>query len=55
MELDDSSHEAERDCERDAVTAMAGYRTLRVRAARRYDIDGLRRRVLELTAEEARI
>jgi hypothetical protein len=55
VELDDSSHEAERDRERDAITAMAGYRTIRVRAARRYDINGLRRRVLNLTAEDVRV
>ncbi len=55
VELDDSDHEAERDRARYAVTSMAGYRTIRVRAVRRYDIDGLRRRVLDLTVERARM
>jgi hypothetical protein len=55
VELDDSSHEAGRDQARDTITAQAGYRTVRVRAARRYDIDGLRRRVLDIPAEQVRL
>jgi very-short-patch-repair endonuclease len=55
VELDDSSHDALRDQLRDAITAKAGYRTVRVRAARRYDIDGLRRRVLDIPAEQVRL
>jgi hypothetical protein len=55
VELDDSSHEARRDQLRDAITSKAGYRTVRVRAARRYDIDGLRRRVLDIPAEQVRL
>jgi hypothetical protein len=55
VELDDSSHDARRDQVRDAITAQAGYRTVRVRAGRRYDIDGLRRRVLDSQGEPARL
>jgi hypothetical protein len=55
VELDDSSHDARRDQLRDAITAKAGYRTIRVQAARRYDIDDLRRRVVELPAEQGRL
>jgi len=55
VELDDSGHDALRDQLRDAITAKAGYRTVRVRAARRYDIDGLRRRVLDIPAEQVRL
>ena len=47
VELDDSSHDARRDQARDTITAAAGYRTVRVRAGRRYDIDGLHRRVMD--------
>lgn len=54
VELDDSSHETRRDQARDWITAQAGYRTVRVRAGRRYDIDGLRNRVLEIQPEPAR-
>ena len=55
VELDDSSHDARRDQARDAITAQAGYRTVRVRAGRRYDIDGLRNRVLNTPAEPKRL
>ena len=55
VELDDSSHDAQRDQVRDAITAQAGYRTVRVRARRRYDIDGLRNRVLGIQPEPARL
>ena len=55
VELDDSTHDARRDWDRDAITAKAGYRTIRVRAARRYDLDALRRQVFELPAEQARL
>jgi hypothetical protein len=55
VELDDSTHDAGRDRNRDAVTAGAGYRTVRVRASRRYDIDGLRRQVLDLPVERTRM
>ena len=55
VELDDSSHDAQRDQVRDAITAQAGYRTVRVRARRRYDIDGLRNRVLGIRPEPARL
>lgn len=34
VELDDSSHDAARDARRDAMTAAAGYRTLRLPAGR---------------------
>jgi Protein of unknown function (DUF2726) len=54
VELDDSSHDTRRDQARDAITAQAGYRTVRVRAGRRYDIDGLRRQVFQLPAEQPR-
>jgi len=55
VELDDRSHDARRDELRDAITAKAGYRTVRVRTARRYDVDGLRRRVMDLPTEQARL
>ncbi len=55
VELDDSTHDARRDQDRDAVTTMAGYRTFRVRAARRYDIDALRRRVMDTQDLEERL
>jgi hypothetical protein len=57
VELDDSSHDARRlgDQVRDAITAQAGYRTVRVRAARRYDIDGVRNQVLGIPPEPSRL
>lgn len=55
VELDDSSHDARRDQVRDAITAQAGYRTIRVRAARRYDIAGLRRRLFDFPVEPVRL
>jgi hypothetical protein len=55
VELDDSTHDARRDEARDAITAIAGYRTVRVRAGRRYDIDRLRNRVLGIQPEPARL
>jgi hypothetical protein len=55
VELDDSTHDARRDEARDAITAIAGYRTVRVRAGRRYDIDRLRNRVLGIEPEPARL
>ena len=57
VELDDSSHDARRDCDqaRDAITAQAGYRTVRVRTVRRYDIDGLRNQVLGIPPVPSRL
>ena len=55
VELDDSTHDSRRDQDRDAVTTLAGYRTVRVRAARRYDIDALRRRVMDTLDLEERL
>jgi very-short-patch-repair endonuclease len=55
VELDDSTHDARRDQARDAITVQAGYRTVRVRTRRRYDIDGLRNRVLDIQPETARV
>jgi hypothetical protein len=55
VELDDSSHDAQRDRAREVITAQAGYRTVRVRAGRRYAIDGLRRRLLAISGAQERL
>lgn len=47
VELDDSTHDASKDAERDRLTAAAGIRTLRFRNVRGLDAGTLRARILE--------
>lgn len=42
VELDDSTHDRRRDAERDAITALAGYTTLRYESRDKPDVDLLR-------------
>lgn len=51
VELDDSSHDANRDAERDRLTAAAGIRTLRFRNVRGLDAMTLRSRIQEALNE----
>lgn len=47
VELDDRSHEAGRDRARDAITAAAGYRTVRFWSGRRHDEEEIRSQILQ--------
>jgi hypothetical protein len=48
IELDDRTHRAARDAKRDAMTAAAGYRTIRIPSRPRPDESSVRRAVGEL-------
>jgi hypothetical protein len=43
VELDDSTHDAQRDRERDSLTASAGYNTLRMRGKKAFDVNEIKR------------
>ena len=47
IELDDATHDRRRDAERDAITALAGYTTLRYESRAKPDVDTLREDLLE--------
>lgn len=47
IELDDSSHDAERDAARDAMTAAAGYRTIRIPSRPRPTAESVRAAVAD--------
>lgn len=47
VELDDATHDRRRDAERDAITALAGYTTLRYESRDKPDIDSLRRDLVD--------
>ncbi len=51
VELDDLSHHAGRDAQRDSMTAAAGYRTVRFRAGRVPAVAGIRADVLNLSVQ----
>jgi hypothetical protein len=46
VELDDRTHDADRDAKRDAITKAAGYATLRFRSRSKPDVTALRAAVL---------
>ncbi len=46
IELDDATHDRRRDAERDAITALAGYTTLRYESRAKPDVDTLREELL---------
>jgi hypothetical protein len=48
IELDDRTHQAAKDRKRDAMTASAGYRTIRLAAGRRPTAESVRAAVAEL-------
>ncbi|WP_454887603.1 DUF2726 domain-containing protein [Sphingomonas oryzagri] len=50
IEVDDRSHDAERDRARDRMTASAGYRTIRIPASARAGMSGVRSAVMEIAA-----
>lgn len=47
IELDDSTHDPRRDAERDAITALAGYTTLRYESRDKPDVETLRDDLLD--------
>ena len=47
VELDDATHDRRRDAERDAITALAGYTTLRYESRDKPDVETLREDLLE--------
>jgi hypothetical protein len=51
VELDDRTHDAERDAKRDAITKAAGYATLRFRSRSKPDVPALRAAVLAVASD----
>lgn len=54
IEVDDSSHDAERDRQRDAMTAGAGYRTIRIPASARPTLAAVGRAIEGLACPPSR-
>ena len=47
VELDDATHDRRRDAERDAITALAGYTTLRYESRAKPDVETLREDLID--------